>query len=381
MNKCEQFLKQTKPTMQRFKALDVFRGMTICLMIIVNTPGTWSAVYAPFLHAPWHGFTPTDLVFPSFLFAVGNAFAFVKSRWTDKTLSDVFGKILKRTFLIFLIGYLLSWFPFVRWNDAGELYFKGIETTRIFGVLQRIALCYFGAAILIFYLNKRQLLIASGIILFGYWGLMYGFGDYSLENNYARTLDRILLGDNHLYKGEGIPFDPEGILSTFPGIVNVIGGYLAGAYIIMGKTITYEKVAKLLLYGCLLMGLAYVWDLGFPINKKIWTSSYVLLTVGINLVTLAGLIYLIDFKPRPMSFKFFEVFGMNSLFIYILSGFLVKLMLLIKINGESAYGFIYKNGFEWMGGKLGSFMFALVFLLVCWIVGRFLDKRKIYIRV
>ncbi len=367
--------------MQRFKALDVFRGMTIFLMIIVNTPGTWSSVYTPFLHAPWHGFTPTDLVFPSFLFAVGNAFAFVKSRWEGKQLSDVFGKIFKRTFLIFLIGYLLSWFPFVRWNEVGEMYFKSIGTTRIFGVLQRIALCYFAGAILIFFFNKRQLIIASGIILFGYWAMMVGFGDLTLEGNAARTLDRWLLGDNHLYGGEGMPFDPEGILSTLPAIVNVIGGYLVGHYIIMGKELSYEKIAKIFMYGCVLMGLSYVWDLGFPINKKIWTSSYVLLTIGIDMVIIGTLMYFIDFKPKPVSFKFFEVFGKNSLFIYILSSFLTKVMIYVKIGDASLYGFAYQNGFRWMGDYLGSFIFAFTFMLICWSIGKILDNRKIYIKV
>lgn len=367
--------------MKRFKALDVFRGMTVCLMIIVNTPGTWSTVYAPFLHASWHGFTPTDLVFPSFLFAVGNAFAFVKDRWQGKSLSDVFGKIAKRTLIIFLIGYLLSWFPFVRWNDAGEMYFKAFADTRILGVLQRIALCYFGAAMLIFFFNQRQLLVASAALLFGYWGLMYGFGDLTMEGNFGRTLDLAILGESHLYKGEGIAFDPEGLLSTLPSIVNVIGGYLAGVYIIKGQSISYEKVAKLLMYGCILMTLSYVWDLGFPINKKLWTSSYVLLTIGINLAMLGVLIYAIDFKVKPINFNFFEVFGKNPLFIYILSVFLVKIMIYVKIGGSSLYSFIYKNGFQWTGDHLGSFLFAFVFMMICWGVGKWLDNRKIYIKV
>jgi len=373
--------------MQRFKALDVFRGMTVCLMIIVNTPGTWKAghIFAPFLHAPWHGFTPTDLVFPSFLFAVGTAFAFVKSRWAEKTIGDVFGKIAKRTFLIFIIGYLLSWFPFVKWSD-GELVVKTFENTRFLGVLGRIALCYFFAAIMIFYFNKRQLIVASGVLLFGYWGLMYGFGDYSLMDNFGRTVDLWLLGDSHMYHGEmvdgkRIAFDPEGFLSTFPAIVNVIGGYLAGAYIIQGKEISYEKLTNLFLYGCILMALSYVWDLGFPINKKLWTSSYVLLTVGINLSMLASLIYAIDFQPRPISFNFFEVFGKNPLFIYVFSIFLVKMISFFKIGEKSIYAWSYENLFLWMGPKTGSLVFAISFMMICWSVGKLLDKKRIYIRV
>lgn len=368
--------------MQRFKALDVFRGMTICLMIVVNTPGTWKAghIFAPFLHAPWNGFTPTDLVFPSFLFAVGNAFAFVKIRWADKPISSFFKKIAKRTLLIFLIGFFLSWFPFVKW-EAGELVGKSFANARILGVLGRIALCYFFAAIMIFYLNNRQLIFASGVILFSYWGLMSGFGDYSLENNFGRTVDLMLLGNSHMYHGEGIAFDPEGILSTFPAIVNVIGGYLAGVYIIQGKKITYEKIANLFMYGCILMALSYAWDLGFPINKKLWTSSFVLLTVGINLTMLATLIYAIDFKVKPINFNFFEVFGKNPLFIYVLSIFLVKVLLFFKIGETSLYAWSYNNVFLWIGPKTGSLVFALLFMLICWAVGKWLDAKKIYIKV
>ena len=367
--------------MQRFKALDVFRGMTICLMIVVNTPGSWNYVYAPFLHADWHGFTPTDLVFPSFLFAVGNAFAFVKSRWADKQLSDVFGKILKRTFLIFIIGYLLTWFPFVRWDSAGEMSFKSFGDVRVLGVLQRIALCYFFAALLIFFFNKRQVINVAGILLLGYWALMYGFGDYSLENNFARTFDSMIFSDGLLYHGEGIAFDPEGLLSTLPAIVNVIGGYLAGVYIIQGKTLTYEKVSKIMIWGCVLMGAAYIWDLGFPINKKIWTSSYVLLTVGMDLVILGILIYLIDFRVPKFEFRFFEIFGKNPLFIYVLSIFFVKLMFLFEINGQNLYSYFYENVFRNVGDKLGSFLFAFVFMMICWSFGKWLDKKKIYIKV
>lgn len=351
-------------------------------MIVVNTPGTWKAghIFAPFLHASWHGFTPTDLVFPSFLFAVGNAFAFVKNRWADKKIGDVFGKIAKRTLLIFFIGFFLSWFPFVKW-EAGELVGKSLGEARILGVLGRIALCYFIAAIMIFYLNNRQLLIASAAILLGYWGIMYGFGDYSLENNFGRTLDLMILGSSHMYHGEGIAFDPEGILSTFPAIVNVIGGYLAGVYIIKDNTINYEKIAKLFMYGCLLMGLSYVFDLGFPINKKLWTSSYVLLTVGISLAMLAALIYAIDIKAKPINFNFFNTFGKNPLFIYVLSIFLVKVIGFFKIGDASVYSWTYDNLFLWMGPKTGSLLFAIVFMLICWSAGKLLEKKNIYIKV
>ncbi len=368
--------------MKRFKALDVFRGMTVCFMIIVNTTGDWSKTFAPLLHPNWHGFTPTDLVFPSFLFAVGNALAFVKTRWGDKTIRDVFGKILKRTLIIFFLGYTLYWFPFVKWSAAGELVGAPFSETRFFGVLQRIALCYFVGAIMVFYLSKRQLVISSALMLLSYWMILLGFGDYSLQNNFARTVDVWLFGSNHLYGGEGIPFDPEGLLSTLPAVVNVIGGYLAGIYIIRGQRIDFEKIAKLMLVGAGLMFLAYLWDLSFPVNKKLWTSSYVVLTIGLDLMILAFLIYLLDFSKSPIKFHFFEIFGKNPLAIYLFSQYLTVILISVRVDGQqSLYNYIYKKGFTWISPYWSAFAFAFAFMMVCWLVGWWMDRRKIYIRV
>ena len=367
--------------MKRFKALDVFRGITICLMIIVNTPGDYQYTFGPLLHANWHGFTPTDLVFPSFLFAVGTAFAFVKERWATKSLSDVFGKILKRTLLIFLLGYLMYWFPFVKWDESGALTSFPFGETRILGVLQRIALCYFAGALLVYYFSKRNLILISGILLFGYWALLAGFGDYTQEGNFARTFDLWVFGPNHLYHGDGLPFDPEGLLSTLPAIVNVLAGYLAGHYIIK-EGLNYERLAKLLIAGALCLGGAYLWDLLLPINKKLWTSSYVLLTIGLDLIILSLIIYTTDFITKKWEYNFFEIFGKNSLAIYLLSEYLAITLLFIRVDGEkSLFRFIYESGFEWIGPYWGSLVFALVFMLVCWSVGWMLDRKKIYIRV
>ncbi len=367
--------------MKRFKALDVFRGATVCFMIVVNTPGSWSTTFSPLLHASWHGFTPTDLVFPSFLFAVGTSISFVKRKWADNTSKEVLTKIFKRFAIIFLIGFFLYWFPFVKWTETGELVFKPLGTTRIMGVLQRIALCYLFGALMVHYLSQRLLIVWSVILLLAYWVILYALGDYTLEGNFARTLDIWLLGENHLYKGEGIAFDPEGLLSTLPAIVNVTAGYLAGAFIVKNQ-VSYETLAKLLLAAIGFIVLAYFWDLSFPINKKIWTSSYVVLTIGIDLALLAVIFYSTDFIKKPFNYYFFEVFGKNPLFIYLLSGFLVILMFFIRIGGkQTLYNYIYVNGFAWIDPYLGSFMFALTFMLICWSVGYWMDRKKIYIRV
>lgn len=368
--------------MKRFKALDVFRGMTVCLMIIVNTPGDYGKTFAPLLHADWHGFTFTDLVFPSFLFAVGTSLAFVKEKWDNSDFSSIATKIIKRTIIIFLLGYVMYWFPFMKWTAEGDLIMKGIGETRIWGVLQRIALCYGVAAFMVLWLNKKQLLYSSIAMLLAYWAILYGFGDYSLENNAVRSLDLLLFGENHLYGGDGIPFDPEGLLSTLPAIVNTIGGYLAGRFIIEYKENGYEKIAKLLLVAGILSTLSHFWDYLFPINKKLWTSSYVLLTVGLDLAIIAALIYAIELRDKAMNFQFFEVFGKNPLVLYLVSEYLLITLLFIRPNGEKTlFSMIYQTGFTWLPEYWSSFVFAVVFMLICWSVGWWMDRRGMYVRV
>ncbi|HEX6849200.1 MAG TPA: heparan-alpha-glucosaminide N-acetyltransferase domain-containing protein, partial [Chitinophagaceae bacterium] len=277
---------------QRFAALDVFRGMTVCFMIIVNTPGSYETAYAPLLHAQWHGFTPTDLVFPSFMFAVGNAMSFVMKKWSTMSNAAVPGKIFKRTIIIFLLGYLMYWFPFVEWNEAGGLSVKPISHTRIMGVLQRIALAYCAAALMIHYLKLNTVLRLSLAFLFIYWLILLLFrgsaDPYDMITNAGTRLDLWLFGPDHLYHGEGVAFDPEGLLSTLPTIANVTFGYAAGKWI-QEKGGSYEGLAKLLLVGATLIFLALCWNNFHPINKKLWTGSYVFLTVGIDCVLLAAL--------------------------------------------------------------------------------------------
>src|ERR1700754_2276006 len=216
----------------RFLSLDVFRGMTICFMIIVNNPG--GPAFWPLNHAAWNGFTPTDLVFPSFLFAVGNAMSFTMKRYQQMGNGAVLSKIFKRTFLIFLIGYLMYWFPFFRVTD-GHWSLSPIGNTRIMGVLQRIALCYCFASLMIHYLSTRTVYILSALFLLGYWVLLLVFGDQgdplSMTGNAGFYLDKWLIGDAHMYHGEGLAFEPEGLLSTLPSIVNVVIGYYAGKFI------------------------------------------------------------------------------------------------------------------------------------------------------
>ncbi|QEC67861.1 DUF5009 domain-containing protein [Panacibacter ginsenosidivorans] len=369
---------------QRFTALDVFRGMTICFMIIVNTPGNGETTFAPLQHAKWNGFTPTDLVFPSFMFAVGNAMSFVMSKWGNMSTGAVMGKIFKRTIIIFLLGYLMYWFPFVRQNDAGNIILAPIANTRIFGVLQRIALGYCAASLLVYFLKPRTVIIISVAILLLYWPVMLLFGDaadpLSLHGNAVLKLDTWLIGENHLYRGEGFPFDPEGLLSTFPSIVNVVAGYFVGRYL-QKKGNTFEGLAKLLMTGFVLFIIAYWWNLGFPINKKLWTSSFVLNTVGLDCMILACIIYFVDFLGKTKGVYFFQVFGRNPLFIYLLSELTVIILWIIPVGDLSLFQWIYQNIFAHAGAYIGSFLFAVTYMLFCWSIGYILDKKKIYVRV
>jgi len=369
---------------QRFLALDVFRGLTICFMIIVNTPGNGPTTFSPLLHANWHGFTPTDLVFPSFLFAVGNAMSFNMLKWVNKPASEVIWKILRRSFIIFLLGYLMYWFPFFHFDKNGEMAFSPISHTRILGVLQRIAICYCIASFMIYFLKPKLSVIVSIGLLLLYWLISYVFGTsgdpYSLTGNAALKLDKWVMGDNHLYHGEGIAFDPEGLLSTLPAIANVIGGYMVGSFV-QAKGKTWEGLSKILLAGFSLVCVAYFWDLLFPINKKLWTSSFVLYTVGLDCIILASVIYLIDFLHKTRWTSFFEVFGKNPLFIYLLSEILVIIAFMIPIGKTSLFRWIYANIFSHAGTYLGSLLFALTFMLICWSVGYWMDKKKIYVRV
>lgn len=371
----------------RFLSLDVFRGLTVCFMIIVNTPGSGATPFEPFLHADWHGFTPTDLVFPSFLFAVGNAMSFSMDKLRSLGNTGFFLKVFKRAFIIFLIGFLMYWFPFFTTTDSG-LTLKPLSETRIMGVLQRIALCYLVAALLVRFFSTRTVIITSIIFLLGYWLVLYFFGDpadpYNMLGNTGSVIDMYVFGEKHLYHGEGVAFEPEGLLSTIPSVVNVLAGYYAGVFI-RQKGKNYETISKLFLTAALFICVALIWNSVFPINKKLWTSPFVLLTTGLDFAIIAALIYIIELRATGEQkwTNFFTIFGKNPLFIYLLSEVIAVSFYLIQVNpDQSLFQWINATLFQRMvPGPFGSLLFAIAFMLLCWSVGWWLDKRKIYIRV
>ena len=381
---------------ERYYSLDVFRGATVALMILVNNPGSWGHIFPPLDHAVWHGCTPTDLVFPFFLFAVGNAMAFVMPRLEAAGEGTFWKKIIKRTALIFLIGIFLNWFPFIKYDDAGNFVAKSFDHVRIFGVLQRIACAYFFAAVIVHYFKVRGSFVAAVFILLAYWFVCIAANPsdpFSIHGWFGTAVDKSILGENHMYHGEGIAFDPEGTMSVFGSIVQVILGYLVGNYIIT-KGKTAEMLNGLFVTGCVLILCGFVWDMTFPINKKIWTSSYTIYTTGLALLVISVLIYLIEFKNRRGAWsKFFVVFGKNALFIFMMSGILPRALNLIKIpgaigpNGKRNYlepfGWFYEVCCKpWFTDlRIGSLMYALCFIAMMWFFAWILDKNKIYIKV
>lgn len=364
-------------TSSRNLALDVFRGLTLALMIVVNTPGSWDVMYAPLAHAPWHGFTLTDLVFPSFLFVVGGALRLSMKKLAALDDARFLRTVIKRGALIFLCGYLLYWFPFF----TPDFTLAPIGTTRIMGVLQRIGLCYLCAAIVVRYGGSRGALAFSVAALLGYWWLLWQFGDYTLAGNAARAVDLAVLGAPHMYGGDGIPFDPEGILSTLPAVVNVLAGYLAIAWLArQGRTMT--AIVGLLVAGSACLLLAYGWDALLPINKKLWTSSYVACTVGWDLLILAVLAWVIDMAGWRAGTSFFEVFGKNTLFIYLLSSVAVTVLVRVRVGGTSLYQWLHETVFlSWADPYLASFLFAVTYMLACWLVAYAMDRRGIYVKL
>lgn len=356
--------------MNRLQSIDVLRGLTVALMIIVNTPGNEAHAFAPLVHAAWHGFTLTDLVFPTFLFAVGNALAFTFQRQAEA--GTLWPKTARRVALILFLGLLL--------NELARQVLNLPGGTRIPGVLQRIALCFGLATAVLYFFRERGAFIFGVLALLGYGAVLALFGDYSLTGNVGLRIDLWLFGSSHLYRGEGIAFDPEGLLGTLPATVNVLGGYAAGRMLVQSRAAGMQThvVSRLICLGAALIALGLCWNLVQPINKKLWTSSYVLLTLGLDFILLA----LLQAMGSRKWMGFFEVFGKNALAIYLLSELAVIGLLAVPVGKGHALGWIYRSAFEGLGGmQIGSLLFAIAFMLACWLVAYALERKGVYFKV
>ena len=371
---------------ERLGSLDVFRGATIAAMILVNNAGDWSKTYSPLLHAEWHGWTPTDLIFPFFLFAVGVAIPFALAGRLQRS-GGAFGplhrQIARRTLLLFALGLFLSWFPFYTVDDW--------TAARIPGVLQRIAVVYLVASLAWLHLGARSRAILAVVLLVGYWAAMawvpvpgHGAGDLSPEGNLSAWIDHRVLGSHTWRKAPG-PGDPEGILSTAPAIATALAGLFAGDGLRSSRTRS-EKLRGLLLWGgaATIAGLAL--DPWFPINKNLWTSSYVLFTAGLALLLSAAAYYLVDIRKTDGWARPFSVFGTNAIFAYFGSSLMAKILIVSRWQegGEtvSLQQWLYRRLFDsWLPDYAASLAWALMFVVVWWGLTALLYRRRIFLKV
>ncbi len=463
----------------RLISLDVFRGMTIAGMVLVNNPGTWSAIYDPLEHAPWHGITPTDYIFPFFLFIVGIAIPIALNKRIEAGITrGVYFKIFTRAALIFALGLVMSAIPFFAFNDtqipyavkiltvfgytaalflylwdktkiaimvaaatavvvavfwlAGSLIIPyNIGTMRIFGVLQRIAVCYLVVSLIFLHTSWKQQAIIGGGLLLLYWFLMTaipvpGCDITTIDDkacNLAAYLDRLILTENHIWRG-GKVFDPEGILSTIPAIVTTISGVLTGTWLQSGSPpvlggvaaasadgVVREAVATGLLsgeerrpvvtapgsdrkalgmffFGTILLAVGWTWSLVFPLNKSLWTSSYVIYTSGLALLTLGFCYYLIDIKGYKRWAKPFVIFGVNALALFVFSGIFARLLGMIRFAGPeegkeiTLQQWIFNNIYLSILSPINaSLAYAICFILFWLFLMWLLYRRRIYIKV
>ncbi|MDB9439746.1 acyltransferase family protein [Dolichospermum lemmermannii CS-548] len=375
----------------RLSSLDVFRGITIAAMILANMAGVADDVYRPLSHSEWHGCTPTDLIFPCFLFIVGVAMTFSLAKYTaeNKPTKAVYLRILRRTAILFILGLVLNGF----WNQG--VWTFDLSSIRLMGVLQRIALTYLFASLIVLKLPRKSQWLVAGGLLIAYWLTMmyipvpdYGAGVLTREGNFGAFIDRLIIPKAHLYKGDGFNFlgDPEGLFSTIPAIVSVLAGYFTGEWIKDKKQATSQTSMDLVLFGLCCLVIAIIWDVSFPINKKIWTSSYVLFTTGWALMLLAACYELIEVRLIKRWSKPFEIMGLNAIALFVASVFLIKITAKTQLaTGETAvsiYNWIYQNIFaSWAGNFNGSFLFALVTLLFWYGVAVLMYQKRWFIKV
>lgn len=372
--------KKTDSASNRLLSLDAFRGLTVAGMILVNNPGSWTAIYDPLEHAAWHGWTPTDLVFPFFLFIVGVSItlSFARRVETDNSRRKLLSGVVRRTLIIFGLGLLLQGFPYYE-----------LSVIRVPGVLQRIAVCYFFASIIFLKTKWRAQSLIVVLLLLGYWMLLmfvpapgYAAGDLTKEGNLAAYLDRALL-HGHIYTKT---YDPEGLLSTIPAIATTLCGVLCGHFLRSNRD-PFEKVSGLFVFGAAAVILGWAWHGFFPVNKALWTSSYVVLTAGFALQLLAICYWLIDIKGyKRLAFPFI-VFGVNAIAVFVLSGLVGRIMTLIKVADATGRQvtmktYLYESIFTPLASPLNaSLSFAVCFVGVWFVLMWLLYRKQIFIKV
>ncbi len=394
-------------TRERLLSLDVFRGLTVAGMLLVNDPGTWSAIFPPLGHAEWHGWTPTDLIFPFFLFIVGItthlSLSARRARGDDD--SAIVKQILRRGIIIYLLGFAMAMFPFYQWGTieaipnatAWDRIMYRIEHVRLLGVLPRIAIVYICAGLLTLRTTLRQQIVIIAALLFGYWFAMTlipvpGENEigalllHTKDRNLAAWLDRVILGTNHIWTGS-VTYDPEGVLSTIPAIATAMLGVIAGRWIAQREKPLLERITGLLAVGSIGMVLGLMWNWSFPINKNLWTSSYVLFTAGMGCVVLATIMWIVDHYKVKGWTKPFVVFGVNPIVAFVGSGVMARLIYTlwrVDYQGQSVsiQNAIYQIAFaSWLPPRVASLGFALSFVLLWYGILLVLYRRNIILKV
>ena len=384
---------------QRLLALDILRGITIAGMILVNNPGSWGHIYAPLAHAEWHGLTPTDLVFPFFMYIMGISTYFSLRKYDFKFSGATLWKICRRTVVIFAIGLAIAWFGmFLRGITSGKALAEAVFTfdhIRILGVMPRLAICYGFGSLIALALSKKALpwFIAGMLVVYAVI-LFVGNGFEFASNNVIAVVDNAVLGPDHMYTdhvaGESLKFDPEGLLSTIPSIAHMLIGFVCGG-LIVGTKDNNLRINKHFIIGTILTFSGFLLDFGIPINKKIWSPTFVLTTCGLAASFLGLLIWIIDIKGYRRWCRFFEAFGINPLFMYCLGAVLSIIIGAIKVPYAAVEsGITTLKGWIYQAvlmpacadnATLASLCFAILFVLLNWCIGDILYKKKIYIKI
>lgn len=366
---------------QRRLSLDLFRGLTIMGMILVNTEGEGAKPYPVLVHADWFGFTGADLVFPSFLFAMGSALALTGR--VEAGEAAFWSKILRRGAIIFLLGVLMYWFPFVK-HDGGHWSLIPFADTRLMGVLQRTALCYVAAAAAARFLGPKGLIGLCLALLAGYWAILLSCAppDQALTKmgNFGNVIDAAVLGKNHLYRWDD-GFDPEGLLGTLPAIVNVIAGYLAARYLKQSSDLK-RVVVTFAVTGLMIAVAALALSLVVPIGKKLWTPSFVGLTVGLDLMIMALFVQIYDRLGLTFGTTALRPLGLNPLAVYLFSELFVVVLWMVPVGAHSAWTWFCVDVVQKiLPGAPGALAAAMAYLFLCWLLAYVMYRRKIFVRI
>lgn len=379
----------------RLLALDVFRGLTIAAMVLVNNPGSWSYVYSPMLHAQWHGWTVTDLIFPFFVFIIGVSIHIVTSRLSQQPQQrwQFIKQAGVRSLKLFGLGLFLALF-YYNVQDANYSWWQQqVESIRVMGVLQRLGLVFFITVLIVLFFANRGRWIWMGGILLGYWAMLmlvpYGDnfefqGELTFGNNLVAWVDHSVFAAKNLYYSQAIPFafDPEGLLSTIPAVAGCLAGVFCGQLLTDKQQTLLKKCQTMFVVGLVLLLTGELWGLLFPINKALWTSSYVLMSTGWALVVLASLVWLLDIKKWSSWSAPFVVFGTNAILFYMLTAVIARILLMIPVGDFNLHHWLYNDVFQPLFGNYnGSLMFAISFMCISYLMMYWFYKRNIFWKV